>query len=136
MNQLYKNNSDCGALPPLPQPMRKVYDRPHGTQELLYYTAEQMRDYALAARRATSVPAIPGTGREKDAERYRHIRDSANNGYDLRSWSGVGKWHVSTKVREGEGIYLWGEALDKAIDTLIASAAPSHPSEAKAGEDA
>lgn len=38
-------------LPPLPQPMRKVYERPHGEQELFYFTADMMRDYARAALR-------------------------------------------------------------------------------------
>lgn len=63
-------------VPPLPQPMRKVYERPHGTQELLYYTAAQMRDYALAARRASSVPAIPGTGGEKESTACRACNGS------------------------------------------------------------
>lgn len=42
-------SSSADELPPLPQPMRKVYERPHGAQELFYFTAEQMRDYARAA---------------------------------------------------------------------------------------
>jgi hypothetical protein len=58
----------------------------------------------------------------EDARRYRHIRDTANNGYDLRGPAGIDKWHVSRKVREGEGEYLWGRYLDNAIDQSIAAA--------------
>lgn len=46
---------DDEGLPGLPLPMRKVYERPHGVQELLYYTAEQYRQGqrdAVAADRA------------------------------------------------------------------------------------
>ena len=37
------------GLPGLPQPMRKFYERPHGLQELEYYTADQMREFARDA---------------------------------------------------------------------------------------
>lgn len=43
-------------LPPLPQAWRKVYERPSGVQELLYYTADDMQSYARAAVSAATKP--------------------------------------------------------------------------------
>lgn len=54
-----------------------------------------------------------------DALRYRHIRDSANNGYSLAGATGLGKWHVTQKVDTGEGEYLHGVRLDAAIDADV-----------------
>jgi hypothetical protein len=72
----------------------------------------------------------------QDAGRYRHIRDSSNNGYDLRGPAGVGKWHVSRKVCEGEGEYLWGRYLDNAIDQSIGAApAPGNTAQPSGKEE-
>lgn len=43
-------------MPPLPHAWRKVYERPHGLQELLYYTADQMRTYAMLAIKLAQAP--------------------------------------------------------------------------------
>jgi hypothetical protein len=83
--------------------------------------AERSARVALIAHIDTWAARSAGDAVE-DARRYRHIRDTANNGYDLRGPAGIDKWHVSRKVREGEGEYLWGRYLDNAIDQSIAAA--------------
>lgn len=45
-----------GDLPPLPHAWRKVYERPHGLQELYYYTADQMQTYAMLAIKFAHAP--------------------------------------------------------------------------------
>lgn len=55
---------DAEGLPDLPQPMRKVYERPHGLQELLYYTAEQVRQAQRDAYEAGKLAAITAAQRK------------------------------------------------------------------------
>lgn len=74
------------GLPPLPQPWRKVYERPHGKQELLYYTADQMREYARAATKAAA-PA--------DAQKDHEIREAINQLRDVAV-----QFHAAQQLRE------------------------------------
>jgi hypothetical protein len=71
------------------------------------------------------------TDEAKDAARYRHIRDTNHNGYDLRGPRLIGKWHVSRKMRESEGEYFFGDRLDAMIDHDIAA----HINAGQAGKD-
>lgn len=53
-------------LPALPQPWRKEYERPHGLQTLLYYTALDMEEYGkVCANAATRCRAEGGGTSEK-----------------------------------------------------------------------
>lgn len=64
-----------------------------------------------------------------DAARYRWIRDTENNGYHLNGPTGVGKFHTSQKTRDGEGLYYFGDSLDKAIDAARLAATESNKEE-------
>lgn len=55
-----------------------------------------------------------------DAERYRWLRATENNGYSLKSNAGIGKFNVTQKVAEGEGIYIFGASMDLAINLEMA----------------
>jgi hypothetical protein len=53
----------------------------------------------------------------KDAERYRHIRDSL--GFNLDGAEGIVRFHVSQKTEPGVATYFYGDYLDFAIDAAM-----------------
>lgn len=76
----------------------------------------------VIARRASSAPAIPGTGREKAAPQP-PIDEETREQLEKGRWCGD----------SGEPMNKWARAYDARFGL---DAAPSHPLEAKAGEDA
>jgi hypothetical protein len=118
--ELETENAILRATQPAPIPAQAGTWEPMGpyAQKFVAHTAEPPAVNAL-------------TDEAKDAARYRFIRDTSHNGYELRSQRFIGNWHVSRKMREGEGEFFFGERLDSMIDRDIAS----HIKAGQAGKD-
>lgn len=101
--------------------------RPTGTK-MANFTMQKSKDDLRTAMRsvlaaATLSPSL-AVRDVVDAARYRFLRDGANNGYHLKGETNIGKFHVTQKIRDGEGLFYHEEFLDAAIDAAMREQQP------------